>query len=103
MTTKVSKPEDPMDVYPVIERATKAGRMSKFKAMRVKTKTAAHVTIRNRAGRKLFDLDVLGVSITVAVPPDTEIQIEPSGSPSIRLPQQVKVDTQNPRKDHADE
>jgi hypothetical protein len=50
--------------------------MSKFKVVQLKTKTSAHVVIRNETGKKLFDLYVAGISITVAVPMDAEIKIE---------------------------
>ena len=51
--------------------------MKTAKVLRVKTEAAAHVVIRNGARKKLFDIYLSGVSITVAVPADAEIQVEP--------------------------
>ena len=48
------------------------------KAVQVKTEAAAHIVIRNGAGKKLFDIDLSGVSITVTVPSDAEIRVEPT-------------------------
>jgi hypothetical protein len=45
--------------------------------VQIQTKAAAQVVIRNRAGKKIFEIDVAGVSISVAVPLDAEIRIEP--------------------------
>ena len=53
------------------------GTSNTFKVAHIQTKAAAQVVIRNRAGKKLFEIDVAGVSITVAVSPDAEIKIEP--------------------------
>jgi hypothetical protein len=52
--------------------------MKTTKVLRVKTETAAHIVIRNGAGKKLFDIDLSGVSITVTIPPDGEIRVEPN-------------------------
>ena len=52
--------------------------MKTAKVLRVKTEAAAHIVIRNGAGKKLFDIDLSGVSITVTVPPDGEIRVEPN-------------------------
>jgi hypothetical protein len=46
------------------------------KVLRVKTKAAAHVVIRNESGNKLFDIYLPGVSVTLAVPPDAEIRVD---------------------------
>jgi len=51
-------------------------RMREFKVAQLKTKSTAQVVIRNEAGKKLFELYVAGISITVAVPMDAEIKIE---------------------------
>jgi hypothetical protein len=48
-----------------------------MKVLRVKTTTDTHIVIRNGAGKKLFDMDVCGFSVVVAVPPDAEIQVDP--------------------------
>jgi hypothetical protein len=50
--------------------------MKTFKVLQIKTEAAAHVVVRNAKGRKLFDLQVPGVSITVAVPSNTELKIK---------------------------
>lgn len=48
--------------------------MKTVKVLRIKTKAAAHIVLRNGAGKKLFDIDLPGVSITITVPLDAEIQ-----------------------------
>src|SRR5882762_1078453 len=55
-----------------------------WKALRVKTEAATHIVVRNGTGKKLCDIDVIGVSITVTVPPDAEIDLEPGPSKSLR-------------------
>jgi hypothetical protein len=50
--------------------------MSEFRVMQLKTSATAHVVIRNGAGKKLFDIDLSGVSITVAVSADANIQVD---------------------------
>jgi hypothetical protein len=52
--------------------------MKSAKVLRVKTEAAAHIVIRNGSGKKLFELDLSGVSITVTVPSDSEIRVEPN-------------------------
>jgi hypothetical protein len=47
------------------------------KVLRIKTTTATHATIRDGAGKKLFDMDLCGISIVVAVPSDAEIHVDP--------------------------
>ena len=47
-----------------------------FKVVHIQTKASAQVVIRNRAGKKLFDIDVAGVSITMSCAADAEIKIE---------------------------
>ena len=56
--------------------------MKTAKVLRVKTEAAAHVVIRNAAGKKLFDIYLPGVSIGVAVPLNAEIQIQPKSKGS---------------------
>jgi hypothetical protein len=52
------------------------------KVLRVKTTTATHITIRDGAGKKLFDMDGReGVSVTVAVAGNAEIQVDPQPAP----------------------
>jgi hypothetical protein len=52
--------------------------MKTAKVLRVKTETAAHIVIRNAAGRKLFDMTIPGLTLVVAVSADAEIKVEPS-------------------------
>ena len=51
--------------------------MKTSKVQRLKTKTAAHIVIRNGAGKKLFEMDLPGVCITVTVPLTAAIEVEP--------------------------
>jgi hypothetical protein len=46
------------------------------KVLRVKTEADSHIVVRNRTGKKLFELDLPGVSVTLAVPQDAEIQVD---------------------------
>jgi hypothetical protein len=48
-----------------------------FKVVLIQTTAAAGIVLRNGAGKKLFDLHLSGVSISVAVPSDADIRIEP--------------------------
>ena len=50
--------------------------MKAAKVLRVKTNAVAQIVIRNGAGKKLFDIDLSGVSITVTVPLDATIKVE---------------------------
>lgn len=52
--------------------------MKTAKVLRVITNAVAQIVIRNGAGKKLFDIDLPGVSITVTVPLDVEIRVEPN-------------------------
>jgi hypothetical protein len=58
--------------------------MKTVKVVQLKTSAMAHLVIRNGAGKKLFDLDLPGVSITVTVPSDAEIQIQGEPRPAPR-------------------
>ncbi len=51
--------------------------MKTAKVLRVKTETAAHIVIRNGTGKKLFEMDLPGVCITVMVPLTAAIELEP--------------------------
>lgn len=51
--------------------------MSKFRVVLIKTTRSTHVVVRNAKGRKLFDMDIPGVTLTLSVPLDAEITIEP--------------------------
>jgi hypothetical protein len=50
--------------------------MSEFKIVRLKTQAASHIVIRNRAGYKIFEVSIPGVSISVAVLHDAQIQVD---------------------------
>jgi hypothetical protein len=50
--------------------------MKTAKVLRVKTEASAHVVIRNGKGKKLFEINLPGVSITVAVSADANIQVD---------------------------
>ena len=63
------------------------------KVLRVKTEADSHIVVRNRAGKKLFDLDLPGVSVTLVVPPDAEIRVD-SGSRKPRFLQRNSGDRQ---------
>ena len=52
--------------------------MKKFKVMQLKTELDAHIVIRTAKGRKIFDMWISGVSITVAAPVVAEIKVEPN-------------------------
>jgi hypothetical protein len=54
--------------------------MKTAKVLQVKTEAAAHVVIRNAAGRKLFDMTMPGLTLVVAVSADAEIKVDP-GAP----------------------
>ena len=64
-----------------VRPSTGAG-MKTVKVLRVKTEAMAHVVIRNKAGKKLFDIYLPGVSVTLAVPSDAEIRIDAQPSSS---------------------
>jgi hypothetical protein len=46
--------------------------------VQLKTDAATHIVVRDAAGTKLVDINLLGCSITIAVPPDAEIQTSPT-------------------------
>jgi hypothetical protein len=94
MTTKVSKSDDPMDVYSVIERVSKVGRMSKFRVIQIKTTAReTHVVVRNVKGRKLFDMWIPGVILAISVPLDAEIKIEPQDSLTTKQLMEAAIQT----------
>ena len=45
-----------------------------MKALQIETVAKTHILIRDRAGRKLFEVDASGCSVAIAVPSDAEIQ-----------------------------
>ena len=51
--------------------------MKTSRVLWLKTKAAAHIVIRNGAGKKLFEMDLPGVCITVTVPLTAAIEVEP--------------------------
>jgi len=52
-----------------------------IKATQLKTKSRAHVIIRNGAGFKLFDMYVNGVYISVGTALSAEIEVDPHPGP----------------------
>ena len=62
----------------VIARPESRGDRTRMcKLLRIKTEAATHLVMRDWAGKKLLDIDLPGVSVTVAVPSDAKIEIEP--------------------------
>jgi hypothetical protein len=56
------------------------GTSNTVRVVQIQTAASAGVTqivVRNGAGKKLFDMDIPGVTIVIAVPLDAEIKIEP--------------------------
>ena len=51
--------------------------MKTSRVLWLKTKAAAHIVIRNGAGKKLFEMDLPGVCITVTVPLTAAIEVVP--------------------------
>jgi hypothetical protein len=52
--------------------------MKTARVLRVKTEAAAHIVIRNGSGRKLFDVELAGVTVVLSVASDGVINIEPA-------------------------
>ena len=52
--------------------------MKTAKVLRVKTEARAHFVIRNGSGRKLFEVDLPGVTVVLSVSSDAVIYIEPA-------------------------
>jgi hypothetical protein len=48
------------------------------KGLRIKTEATAHAVIRDGTGRKLFEIDLPGVTVVLSVSPDAVISIEPA-------------------------
>ena len=48
------------------------------KVLRFKTEAPAHIVIRNRAGKKLFEVEIPGVTVVLSVASDAVIDIEPA-------------------------
>jgi hypothetical protein len=51
------------------------------KVVELKTRSMAHVVLRDVAGHKLFDVDIHGVCITVTTSLDAEIRVDPDSEP----------------------
>lgn len=47
------------------------------KVLQVKTSAQTKLVVRSSTGRKLFDIDSLGVTVTFAVPKDADIKLKP--------------------------
>jgi len=47
------------------------------KVLQIQTSSDTHLVVRNAAGRKLFEVDLPGVTIVITVPADAEIKVEP--------------------------
>jgi hypothetical protein len=52
--------------------------MKTAKVLQVKTEAAAYIVIRNGAGRKLFEVDLPGVTVLLSAISDAVINIEPT-------------------------
>ena len=50
------------------------------KVLQVKTNAKTQLVVRTATGHKLFDVEVLGVTVSFAVARDAEIKIEPNES-----------------------
>ncbi len=53
------------------------GTSNTFRVVQIQTKASADIVVRNAKGRKLFDMDLLGVTVTITTPQNAEIKIEP--------------------------
>jgi hypothetical protein len=51
--------------------------VSKSKVTHIMTKESTRIVIRNRAGKKLFEMVLPGACITVRVPSAAAIEVEP--------------------------
>jgi len=49
-----------------------------MRVVQLKTKAAAHVVVRDGSGRKLFEVDLPGVTVVLSVSSDAVINIEPT-------------------------
>jgi hypothetical protein len=53
------------------------GPSNTFRVVQIQTRASADIVVRNAKGRKLFEINLPGVSVTVTIPTDGEIKIEP--------------------------
>jgi hypothetical protein len=49
-----------------------------MRVVQVQTKAIAHIVVRDGAGRKLFEVDLPGVTVVLSVPSNAVIDIEPA-------------------------
>jgi len=56
------------------------------KVVQLKTRSTAHVVLRNGAGHKLFDMDIHGVCVTVTTSLDAEIKVDPDSESKASVP-----------------
>lgn len=47
------------------------------KVLQIKTESPTHIVVRNSQGYKIFEVNLPGVTVTVAVPSEAEIKVEP--------------------------
>jgi len=47
------------------------------KVLRITTQSSTHLVVRDAHGHNICELQIPGVAVTVAVPADAEIRIEP--------------------------
>jgi hypothetical protein len=52
--------------------------MSEFKVVRIQTTTLTQIVVRHANGRKLFEVDLPGVTVVLSVSSDAVINIEPA-------------------------
>jgi hypothetical protein len=55
-----------------------------FRVVQIQTKASANIVVRNAKGRKLFDMDIHGVTITITTPLNAEIKIAPKTAGNLR-------------------
>lgn len=48
-----------------------------MRVVQVKTKAAAHIVVRDGSGRKLFEVDLTGVTVVVTTTDDEPIHVDP--------------------------
>ena len=51
--------------------------MSEFRAVQIQTTAPTQIVVRNANGKKIFDMEIHGVTVTVTTTQDAEINIEP--------------------------
>ena len=48
-----------------------------FRVVQIQTKASADILVRNAKGRKLFEMNISGVTVTITTPMNAGITIEP--------------------------